>query len=65
MIGIKAVSVILLVNACIGCSAQVVERPKEQEASRPKQQEDRKPSSMPTFTYGPGAGLMIEEREGA
>jgi hypothetical protein len=62
MIRFTAVSVILLFNACIGCSAQVVERPKQQEASRPKQEEVRKSSSTPTFTYRPGAGLIIEGR---
>ena len=48
--------------ALVGCSAPLAERPKEQEAGRAKQEEDRKPSSMPTFTYRPGAGLMIEGR---
>ena len=58
----KAVSVIILFTACMGCSAQVVERSKEQEASLPKQEQYRKSSSPPTFTYRPGAGLMIEGR---
>jgi hypothetical protein len=60
MIRVKPVIVIMLITASIGCSAEIVERPKEQEASRAKQEEDRKPSSIPTFTYRPGAGLMIE-----
>jgi hypothetical protein len=52
----------LLFTGLIGCSVQVVEPSKEQEAGRVKQEEERKPSSMPTFTYRPGAGLMIEGR---
>jgi hypothetical protein len=62
MIRLKWVIAVLLLTALIGCSAQLVERPKEQEASRAQQEEERKPSSMPTFTYRPGAGLMIEGR---
>ena len=62
MIRFKSVIVVLLFTALIGCSAQLVEGPKEQEASRAKQEEERKPSSMPTFTYRPSAGLMIEGR---
>jgi L-cystine uptake protein TcyP (sodium:dicarboxylate symporter family) len=61
MIRFKSVIAVLLFTALIGCSAQLVERPKEQEASRAKQEEERK-LSMPTFTYRPGAGLMIEGR---
>jgi hypothetical protein len=62
MIRFKSVISVLLFTALIGCSAQLVERPKEQDVSRAKQKEERKPSSMPTFTYRPGAGLMIEGR---
>jgi len=62
MIRFKSVIAVLLFTALIGCSAQLVERPKEQEASRAKQEEERKLSSVPTFTYRPGAGLMIEGR---
>ena len=62
MIRFKSVIAVSLFTALIGCSAQLVERPKEPEASRAKQEEERKPSSMPTFTYRPGAGLMIEGR---
>ena len=58
----KSVIAALLFTSLIGCSAQLVERPKEQEASQAKQEQERKPSSMPTFTYRPGAGLMIEGR---
>jgi len=60
MIRVNSVIVAFLFSAIIGCSAGVVEGTKEQEASRAKQDEDRKPSSVPTFTYRPGAGLMIE-----
>jgi len=60
MIRVNSVIVAFLFTAIIGCSAGVVEGTKEQEASRAKQDEDRKPSSVPTFTYRPGAGLMIE-----
>jgi hypothetical protein len=62
MIRFKSVIAVLLFTALTGCSAQLVELPKEQEASRAKLEEERKPSSMPTFTYRPGAGLMIEGR---
>jgi hypothetical protein len=62
MIRFKSVISVLLFTALIGCSAQLVERPKEQDVSQTKQEEERKPSSMPTFTYRPGAGLMIEGR---
>jgi len=54
MIRVNAVIVVFLFPAIIGCSAK-------QAASRAKQAEDRKPSSIPTFTYRPGAGLMIEQ----
>jgi hypothetical protein len=60
MIRVKSVIVVFFFTAIIGCSEQLVEAPKGQEASRTKQEEDRKPSSIPTFTYRPGAGLMIE-----
>ena len=59
---VNSAIVVVLFTAILGCSAQRVEAPKEQEASRAKQEEDRKPSSMPTFTYHPGAGMMIEGR---
>ena len=62
MIRFNAVIAFVLFSALAGCSAQVVEYPKEQEASRGKQEENRKPSSMPTFTHRPGSGLMIEGR---
>lgn len=59
---INSLIAVLLFTGFFGCSAQVVEPPQEQEAGRAKQEEERKPSSMPTFTYRPGAGLMIEGR---
>jgi hypothetical protein len=62
MMRFKSVIAVFVFTALVGCSAQVVEYRKEQEAGRAKQEEDRKPSSMPTFTYRPGAGLMIEGR---
>ena len=62
MMRFKSVIALVLLSALIGCSAQLVAPPKEQEASQAKQEEERKPSSMPTFTYRPGAGLMIEGR---
>ena len=61
MIRVNSVIVGFLFTAIIGCSAKLVEGTKEQAATRAKQSEDRKPSSMPTFTYRPGAGLMIEQ----
>jgi hypothetical protein len=62
MIRFESVIAVFLCTALIGCSAEVVERPKEQEVSRTKQEDDRRPSSTPTFTYRPGSGLMIEGR---
>ena len=62
MIRVKPVIGVFLFIPIIGCSAQLVEAPKEKEASRAKQEQDPKPSSIPTFTYRPGAGLMIEGR---
>ena len=62
MIRFKSAIAVFLFTGLIGCSAQLVERPNEQEARQVKQEEDQKPSSMPTFTYRPGAGLMIEGR---
>ena len=60
MIRVKSVIVVFLFTTFIGCSAQLTERSKEEGGSRAKQEEERKPSSIPTFTYRPGAGLMIE-----
>jgi len=51
----------VVVTALVGCSAQV-ERPKEQALNRGEQKEEQRPPSVPTFTYRPGAGLMIEGR---
>jgi len=51
----------VVLTVLTGCSAQL-ERPKEQDANRSKQNEEQRPSSVPTFTYRPGAGLMIERR---
>ena len=62
MIRVNSVIVGFLFSTIIGCSAQLVKGTKEQAVSRAKQAEDRKPSSMPDFTYRPGAGLMIEGR---
>ena len=62
MMRLKSVIAFVLFTALVGCSAQLVEPPKEQEASQAKQEEERTPSSIPTFTYRPGAGLMIEGR---
>jgi hypothetical protein len=53
---------IFLSVALGGCSAQLVEPPQEQGTSRAIDEQDRKPSSIPTFTYRPGAGLIIEGR---
>ncbi len=51
----------VVLTVLTGCSAQL-ERPKEQDANRSKQNEEQRPPSVPTFTYRPGAGLMIEGR---
>ena len=57
---VNSAIVFFLFTAMIGCSAHLSESPQEQEASRVKQEKDRNPSSMPNFTYRPGAGLFIE-----
>ncbi len=51
----------VVLTVLTGCSAQV-ETPEEQESNRGKQNEEQRPPSVPTFTYRPGAGLMIEGR---
>lgn len=55
----KAAILFVVLIVLTGCSAQL-ERPEEQEPNRVKQKEEQKPPSVPTFTYRPGAGLMIE-----
>ena len=60
MVSFNAVIGIFFFTAFVGCSAQLTERSKEEGGSRAKQEEERKPSSIPTFTYRPGASLMIE-----
>lgn len=62
MVRFKAAIVLFTFSALLGCSAQT-ERPEEQqEASPAKEKKEQRPSSMPTFTYRPGGGLMIEGR---
>ena len=62
MVRFKSSILFVVLMTLIGCSAQVVESPQEQEAKGAEQKEDQRPHAVPTFTYRPGAGLTIEGR---
>ena len=47
--------------AVIGCGAQL-ERQDERVLVPSKEEQEQRQRSVPTFTYRPGAGLMIEGR---
>jgi PBP1b-binding outer membrane lipoprotein LpoB len=61
MVRFKSSILLVVLTVLIGCSAHR-EPPQEQEPNRVEQKEKQKPSSVPTFRYRPGAGLMIEGR---
>jgi hypothetical protein len=61
MVRFKSSLLFVVLAVVIGCSAQL-ERPEQQELKRGEQKEEQRPASVPTFTYRPGAGLMIEGR---
>jgi hypothetical protein len=64
MVRFKSSILFVVLTVLIGCSAQL-ESPQEQEPGGVEQKEEQRPSSVPTFRYRPGAGLMIEGRLGA
>jgi PBP1b-binding outer membrane lipoprotein LpoB len=59
MVPFKLPVVFVVFTLLMGCSARLAP-PQEQESGRVEQKEKQKPPSVPTFTYRPGAGLMIE-----
>jgi outer membrane biogenesis lipoprotein LolB len=61
MVRFKSLFWFVVLTVLNGCSAQL-ERPQEQEPTRVEQKEAQRPASVPTFSYRPGAGLMIEGR---
>jgi len=61
MIRVKAAIFLAVLLALIGCSAQL-ERPDERVLAPSKEEQEQRLRSVPTFTYRPGAGLMIEGR---
>ena len=61
MVRFKSLILFVVLTVLIGCSAQL-ESPQEQAPSRVEQKKEPRSPSMPTFSYRPGAGLMIEGR---
>jgi outer membrane biogenesis lipoprotein LolB len=61
MVRFKSLILFVVLTVLIGCSVQL-ERPQVQDSGQVEQKKDERPSSVPTFTYRPGAGLMIEGR---
>jgi hypothetical protein len=60
MLRFKSAILLFTFSALVGCSAPI-ERPEEpQETGRANEKKEQRPSSMPSFTYRPGGGLMIE-----
>jgi hypothetical protein len=51
----------VVLSVLTGCSAQL-ERPQEREPAPVEQKREPRPTSVPTFNYRPGGGLMIEGR---
>ena len=56
----KSSILLIVLTVAVGCSA--IERPVEPETNPAEQKEKQRSPSVPTFTYRPGAGLMIEGR---
>jgi hypothetical protein len=61
MLRFKSLILFVVLTMPIGCSTQL-ERPQDQESSQVEQKKEQRPPSVPTFTYRPGSGLMIEGR---
>jgi len=61
MIRVKSAIFLAVLLALIGCGAQL-ERPDERVLAPSKEEQEQRQRSVPTFTYRPGAGLMIEGR---
>ena len=60
MVRFKLSMLFVVLVVFIGCGA--IERPVEPETNPAEQKEKQRSLSVPTFTYRPGAGLMIEGR---
>ena len=60
MVRFKSSILFIVLVVFIGCAA--IERPVEPETNPTEQKEKQRSPSVPTFTYRPGAGLMIEGR---
>lgn len=59
MIRVKSASLLAVLLSLIGCGAQL-ERQDERVLVPSKEEQEQRQRSAPTFTYRPGAGLMIE-----
>jgi hypothetical protein len=61
MIRVQSAIFLGVLVALIGCGAQL-NRPDKQVLSPSTEEQEQRERSVPTFTYRPGAGLMIEGR---
>ena len=61
MIRVKSAILLAVLLAVIGCGAQL-ERQDERVLAPSEEEQEQRQRSVPTFTYRPGAGLMIEGR---
>ena len=59
MLRFKSAILLFTFSVLVGCSAPIERPDQPQEIGRATKKEQR-PSSIPTFTYRPGGGLMIE-----
>ena len=62
MVRFKSAILLFALSALVGCSAPIERPEKPPETGRAKEKNEQRPS-MPTFTYRPGRGLMIEGTE--
>jgi predicted small lipoprotein YifL len=62
MIRVKSAIFLAVLLALIGCGGAQLERPDERVLAPSKEEQEQRRRSVPTFTYRPGAGLMIEGR---
>ena len=61
MIRVKSAISLGVLLTLIGCGAEL-NRPDEQALTPTTEEQEQRQRSVPTFTYRPGAGLMIEGR---
>jgi hypothetical protein len=61
MIRVKSAISLSVLLTLIGCGPEI-NRPDKQVLVPSKEEQEQRQRSMPTFTYRPGAGLMIEGR---